>query len=502
MSAVASSSKSPALKYPPESPSLLPKACLSGIKGLQSLDPARFVTRIPILCARVDPAKVAELKRHPMLRGQIIDVKRIPSVIPIPGKQEKLLRLRVESEDELPATVREFLLAKTEGFEKDVLELGYDYWSASDVLNAILPDTATGDPPSSFTQTGHIGHVNLRDEWLPYKHLIGQVLLDKNHQMRTIVNKLDTIHAEYRYFDMEVLAGEPDFVATVNEGNCTFTLDFRSVYWNSRLGNEHDRLVSLFAPGEVVADVMAGVGPFAIPAAKKGCRVLGNDLNPEGVKWMAVNREKNKVQANLRVSETDGRAFIRSAPLSIWNDPFPPVQIPTSRKKREKAARLARTGDSSTSTSDPASADAVSPSSLPPPPSVAAPSASVPSAPAPVEPERQEVSHFVMNLPDSALTFLDAYRGAYNALASEAKADGYDPRSAKMPMVHVHCFTREMERPGAEKDICQRASKYLKYPLDMSAPELNLHFVRSVAPNKDMYCLSFRLPREVAFARD
>jgi tRNA (guanine37-N1)-methyltransferase len=44
-----------------------------------------------------------------------------------------------------------------------------------------------------------------------------------------------------------------------------------------------------------VADVMAGVGPFAIPAAKKGCRVLGNDLNPEGVKWMSVNREKNKV---------------------------------------------------------------------------------------------------------------------------------------------------------------------------------------------------------------
>jgi hypothetical protein len=69
MSAIASSSKSPALDYPPESPSLLSKACLSGIQGLQSLDPARFVTRIPILCARVDPAKVAELKRHPMLRG-------------------------------------------------------------------------------------------------------------------------------------------------------------------------------------------------------------------------------------------------------------------------------------------------------------------------------------------------------------------------------------------------------------------------------------------------
>ena len=28
--------------------------------------------------------------------------------------------------------------------------------------------------------------------------------------------------------------------------------------------------------------------------------------------------------------------------------------------------------------------------------------------------------------------------------------------------------------------------------------EVKLHYVRSVAPNKDMYCISFRLPRKVA----
>jgi tRNA (guanine37-N1)-methyltransferase len=126
------------------------------------------------------------------------------------------------------------------------------------------------------------------------------------------VNKLNTIHAEYRYFDMEVLAGDHDFVTTVvrafsfrldrtalltvqNESTCSFTFDFRHVYWNSRLHHEHERLVSLFSPGQVVADVMAGVGPFAIPAAKKGCYVFGNDLNPESVRWMRENRRKNHV---------------------------------------------------------------------------------------------------------------------------------------------------------------------------------------------------------------
>ena len=45
------------------------------------------------------------------------------------------------------------------------------------------------------------------------------------------------------------------------------------VYWNSRLESEHKRLVDTFKPGEVVLDVMAGIGPFAIPAAQQGCKV-------------------------------------------------------------------------------------------------------------------------------------------------------------------------------------------------------------------------------------
>ena len=64
--------------------------------------------------------------------------------------------------------------------------------------------------PGSFETVGHVAHINLRDSALPYKKLIGRVLLDKNGpRIRSIVNKVGTIENTYRVQQLELLAGDP-----------------------------------------------------------------------------------------------------------------------------------------------------------------------------------------------------------------------------------------------------------------------------------------------------
>ncbi len=138
----------------------------------------------------------------------------------------------------------------------------------------------------------------MKYEYLPYKKLIAQVILDKNPQIRTVINKIDDVgeHSVYRTFSYEVLAGPDEMDVEVSEGDCKYRFNYSQVYWNSKLNTEHTRLVNMFKPGEVVCDVMAGVGPFAIPAGKKGVFVWANDLNPASFASLKDAIRRNKVR--------------------------------------------------------------------------------------------------------------------------------------------------------------------------------------------------------------
>lgn len=133
------------------------------------------------------------------------------------------------------------------------------------------------------------------------------------------------------------------------------------------------------------------------------------------------------MEAALRVTEMDGREFIRQSPKTTWTEPFEPYTSPAEMKRREKEARRRRE------------------QGLPP----ASPSVTVCS-----RSETQLVDHYIMNLPDSALEFLDAFTGLYDPLTAEPGfVEAVEKRG--LPMVHIYCFTREFEPDKAQTDVCE-----------------------------------------------
>jgi tRNA (guanine37-N1)-methyltransferase len=285
----------------------------SSVRSMQVLDKAAFAKKITVPCFKIKTTQLNVIRKT--LKPYLLKLEKFNPVSEDPEDAAcKLVLLNpdlIRSMDDLKEQDRKHVLEAGLQMSTTDVDVGYDNWRSDLILRSVLPSEEDGS--KGYSVIGHIVHLNLREHLLPYKNLIGQVLLDKLRNVRTVVNKVDAIDNTYRNFQMEVLVGDPDLVTTVRENDSEFKLDFGLVYWNSRLSTEHDRIVQMINKSDVVYDVFAGVGPFTVPAARKGARVLSNDLNPESFKWLQQNVKLNKVEkkgGSATCFNKDGRAFI------------------------------------------------------------------------------------------------------------------------------------------------------------------------------------------------
>ncbi|GAB5357597.1 hypothetical protein AAMO2058_000387900 [Amorphochlora amoebiformis] len=418
----------------------------------------KFESTLKVLALSVPVAMTNSVMKDLQRLGAILDRPKIKAVVKIEEKSDHRLILLSDrfsnGAENLPNQVKHLLASSNETvtLTNYTLILQYQHKSANEVLREILPKGM--DPPASFETIGHIAHLNLpgyppdqpggggewdaggKEEWEGYKRIIGQVILDKNPNLATVVNKVGVISNQYRVFDMEILAGEPRLVTEVSQNGNRFQLDYSQVYWNSRLEHEHARLVEkYFMPGEVVVDLMCGVGPFAIPAAKKGCRVIANDLNKHSVYWLRVNMGLNRVSPKDVIAlNMDAKDVFRllSGSKDLPRIPgFDPIILKPNLHK--------------------------SPEHLPDPPQVP-------------DDFRAEgglmFHHIVMNLPRTAIEFLGSFRGRFQGSAWEGKA---------MPLVHLYTFAQNTE---SEKDIISRVERHLGGSLEVRQKKNRWRFIR------------------------
>ncbi|KAJ5702324.1 tRNA(m(1)G37)methyltransferase [Penicillium malachiteum] len=452
-------------------------------RAMRTLDRAFFRTTIPVSAAKIfKNSEISKVRQELTKSKDLLVVPRVSAVRDIKEEDgvRKALLLREDLKHDDKWTWSPTVSALVERGAATIVPydvvLDYDHWSYADIINAILPEEELHDAPQGYTQVGHVAHLNLREQFLPYKYLIAEIIRDKNASIRTVINKTEDVgsHSQFRTFPFEVLTGENDLNVIQHEQGCEFRFDYARVYWNSRLETEHRRLVEKFQPGQMVCDVMAGVGPFAVPAGKKKIFVWANDLNPHGHEVMQDAVVRNKVQDFVTPFNLDGRDFIKSSAISLLEAEPVTVSIQQKIKHRSERKKLVEAGNE----------------------------------PKPEVYERPTIfDHYVMNLPASAIEFLDAFQGVY-----AGKESLFAPNTSQpLPMVHVYCFSGHSENEVDDHiDICQRISERIGYTITPEdrvdgsgnpAIELAIYNVRLVAPNKQMFCASFRLPGEVAFRK-
>ena len=213
---------------------------------------------------------------------------------------------------------------------------------------------------------------------------------------------------------------------------------------------------------------MAGVGPFAVPAAKAGLRVYANDLNPHCARYLRENAAANRVKNLVKCYNLDARAFVRAL---LAPGPGPTVEEPDVPAEPESGGSEKSAGKRERK---PAPKPPVRWAAMTPEEDEGAP------------PAGAVFDHVTMNLPASAIEFLDVFKGAFD------RATWGD---RKLPTIHCYTFKRADE---TKDDVIKRGEGHLG--ARMASPRVRE--VRDVAPNKIMLCLSFTLDPEVAFGED
>ena len=159
-----------------------------------------------------------------------------------------------------------------------------------------VPEELKSLLPRSFDQVGDIAIIKIPDLLRPYRKEIGEAMI-RVYKSVNVVCRDEGVKSGYRLRDIEVIAGDHRTHTIHREYGVETALDLKKVFFSPRLAGEHYLVSKKVKKGSLVVDMFAGCGPFSLMIAKyaKPKRIYAIDLNPEAIKWLKLNAEKNRV---------------------------------------------------------------------------------------------------------------------------------------------------------------------------------------------------------------
>jgi len=184
-------------------------------------------------------------------------------------------------------------------------------------VRGIIPDYALCHLSDHFDVIGDIAVLSLSPYLVGYERIIAQAIISKRHTIKTVLNKISRLNGCNRTACYKILAGK-ETITVHHEYGSAYELDVGTVFFNPRLASERKRVTDQVRSGERVLIPFCGVGPFVIPAAARGARIIAVEKNPEAHRWLTRNIQVNGVED--RVTPLPGDAFdMLPVPVSLFD---------------------------------------------------------------------------------------------------------------------------------------------------------------------------------------
>ena len=179
-------------------------------------------------------------------------------------------------------------------------------------LIARFPEIAPTRLPSGFDRVGDIAVVGITPEVESLEHEIGTCILARHRTIKVVAKRDGEYGGEYRTLPLRVIAGEKRLTTVHRENSVTLHLDLAHVYFSVRSAHERARIAALVQPGERVAVLCSGVGPFPLIIGRhsRPLEVIGIEKNPVAHQYAQRNLRANRTINNVCFLEGDARVVL------------------------------------------------------------------------------------------------------------------------------------------------------------------------------------------------
>ncbi|MFX0107141.1 MAG: class I SAM-dependent methyltransferase family protein [Candidatus Hodarchaeota archaeon] len=181
----------------------------------------------------------------------------------------------------------------------------------SEALTGLVSPDLLEYLPRAYDLVGDIAVLEIPDELLDYRRQIGIAFQSMHKNFATVLGKRGAISGTARVRKYDLLAGQNKTRTVHTEYGCKIAVDLEKAYFSPRLLEEHHRVSELVSDDEMVVDMFAGVGPFAIHIARKRrAKVIAIDINPDATDLLRESMTLNRFVGRILPITGDAHEYV------------------------------------------------------------------------------------------------------------------------------------------------------------------------------------------------